>query len=737
MPEVNANDRVRIFGIRHHGPGSARRLLEQLKHWQPDLLLVECPEDAQPALVHIGEPGLVPPVAILLYDPEDHTRAIHYPMAGFSPEWLALNYARAHRIPARCMDLPWSVWQGLPDHADREEEEDPFTVISRTMGYSDTERWWEYYFEQVHGDTDLFPYIRDLMAAFREGSTYGASLENRLREAWMRQCLRRALSEGYRRIAVVCGAFHAPALDADHVEQTGDEAFLRPRKAGTVQATWIPWTYGQLARQYGYGAGMVSPAWYEMLYEHPDHPTRHWMARCARFLREKGLAAPPAGIPAAVEMAESLATLRGMHQPGMEELEDAALAVFVQGDPQWLFTIREELLIGDRMGKVPPTIPRTPLQEDFHRQVRRARLGRALETPGRVALDLDLRKPANLQASILLHRLELLDLPWGRLLERRSLAKGNFRENWRLEWKPAFDLRLLACGTWGLTLEAAAHNFALAEDPASASPAVLADRLYRCLKARLTDTTHVLAARLRDLSAQNQDVWEWAVSLTPLIQVHKFGDAFSDRPPDLGPLLEHLIPRTLIGLPRALQGQGATQLQQVPDRWRQLIADLKTYGQPYWLELFWQGLLPLTDDPALSPRLHGSLCRLAWEEERIATEDLGRFIREAMRSGQSPPDTAEWIGGLLSGAEDLLLRNHALWQELDQWIGALDETAFRSCLPALRKVFSAFSGPARRKIALRLRQPVTAEASGPPHNPAIRLLQREILLPALREWLWG
>lgn len=737
MPGEIANDRVRIFGIRHHGPGSARRMLDRMRRWEPDLLLVECPEDAQPALEHIGDPGLVPPVAILLYDPQDHTRAIHYPMAGFSPEWLALNYARAHHVPVRCMDLPWSVWQGLSDHADREEEEDPFTVISRTMGYSDTERWWEYYFEQVHAHTDLFPYIRDLMGAFREGSTYGQSLENRLREAWMRRCLQRALAEGYQRIVVVCGAFHAPALEVASSDPAEDEALLRPLKTGTVQATWIPWTYGQLARQHGYGAGMVSPAWYELLYEHPDHPTRYWMARCARFLRDKGLAAPPAGIPAAVEMAESLATLRGMHQPGMEELEDAALAVFVQGDPQWLFTIREELLIGDRMGKVPPTIPRTPLQEDFHRQVRRARLSRALETPGRVALDLDLRKPTNLQASILLHRLELLDLPWGRLLERGALAKGNFRENWRLEWKPSYDLRLLACGTWGLTLETAAHNFALAEDPAGHSPADLASRLYRCLQARLPGTAHLLAARLRDLSAHNQDVWAWAVSLTPLIQVHKFGEAFSEEPPDLEPLLEHLIPRTLIGLPRAVQGLDARQLQLVPDRWRQLIADLKTYGQLYWQELFWQGLLPLTDDPALSPRLHGSLCRLAREENRIDNEELGHFIRDALRSDRPAAETAEWIGGLLAGAEDLLLRNQALWQELDRWIGALDETAFKTCLPPLRKVFSAFSGPARRKIALRLRQPEPAEMPGPQRTLSIRPLQRELLLPALREWLWG
>ena len=34
---------VRLFGIRHHGPGSARSLLRALDEWQPEVVLVELP----------------------------------------------------------------------------------------------------------------------------------------------------------------------------------------------------------------------------------------------------------------------------------------------------------------------------------------------------------------------------------------------------------------------------------------------------------------------------------------------------------------------------------------------------------------------------------------------------------------------------------------------------------------------------------------------------------------------
>ena len=37
---------VRVLGIRHHGPGSARALLRALAELEPDTVLIEGPADA-------------------------------------------------------------------------------------------------------------------------------------------------------------------------------------------------------------------------------------------------------------------------------------------------------------------------------------------------------------------------------------------------------------------------------------------------------------------------------------------------------------------------------------------------------------------------------------------------------------------------------------------------------------------------------------------------------------------
>jgi tRNA(Leu) C34 or U34 (ribose-2'-O)-methylase TrmL len=94
-----------VLGIRHHGPGSARSVLAELQRLQPDILLVEGPADASGLIELVADPGMRPPVALLVYAPDEPRVATFYPLAEFSPEWVALRWALVHGIPARFIDL--------------------------------------------------------------------------------------------------------------------------------------------------------------------------------------------------------------------------------------------------------------------------------------------------------------------------------------------------------------------------------------------------------------------------------------------------------------------------------------------------------------------------------------------------------------------------------------------------------------------------------------------------------
>jgi hypothetical protein len=99
---------LHLFGIRHHGPGSARSLLQALQTLQPDILLIEGPSEAEAILPLLAHPQMQPPVAMLLYVPDTPHLATYYPLAKFSPEWQALQFGLQQQIPIRFMDLPQS-----------------------------------------------------------------------------------------------------------------------------------------------------------------------------------------------------------------------------------------------------------------------------------------------------------------------------------------------------------------------------------------------------------------------------------------------------------------------------------------------------------------------------------------------------------------------------------------------------------------------------------------------------
>lgn len=292
-------DGVSFFGIRHHGPGCARSLRAALQQLRPDCVLIEGPAGAEPLLVHLREPELQPPVALLSHATDDPQLAVFHPFAVFSPEWQAMQWAAHAGVPARFIDLPASAslaWQqqdrigqvrpveaGSPqagggdasprdpaaDEAvpvmDDESAHDPLGWLARAAGYGDGETWWNHMVEERGDGEGLFDAIAHAMAELREHAPQRPGADQAredAREAHMRSAIRAARKEGFGRIAVVCGAWHVPAL-AGAGTAAADARLLKGLPRLKTQTTWVPWTYQHLSMRSGYGAGVAAPGWYD------------------------------------------------------------------------------------------------------------------------------------------------------------------------------------------------------------------------------------------------------------------------------------------------------------------------------------------------------------------------------------------------------------------------------------------------------------------------------------------
>jgi hypothetical protein len=735
---------TRVFGIRHHGPGCARSLRAAFDAWQPTVVLVEGPPEADGLLQHL--PALVPPVALLSHVVEDPRRAVYHPFARFSPEWQALSWASERGLPVRFIDLPQvhalaaetdAGEADAPTDTSSDTRADPLGALAEAAGFEDGEAWWNQVVEERSDAAGLFDAIAEAMAALRQDEpsprdTPREAQRELQREAHMRQCLRAAQREGFERIAVVCGAWHVPALRDTRLSAKADSAVLKALPKVKVATTWVPWTYRHLTRASGYGAGIRSPGWYEHLWDSHGRPrAASWLARVATLMRERDLDCSSGHLFEATRLAEGLAALRGRTSPGLDELTEATRSVLTLGDDTVLAFVRDALVVGDRLGEVPPDVPTVPLQRDLESQQKSLRLKpEALQK----TLDLDLRQPNDLSKSRLLHRLALMDIPWGTLAKLGKSARGSFHEIWQLQWPPEFALRIIEASRWGQTVEQAAAACVQERCPTLSTLAELSTCVDNALLADLPDAVHAATQALQRRAATSGDVPQLLAALPALANVFRYGNVRQTDTRLVAQVLDGLVLRAAMGLQLAVQ-----QLDEeaaVTLRAHLLAAHgairLRHADEP---RAAWQQALHrLADSRNAHPLLQGLALRLLLDDGEREASDAAAAMSLHLSVGSDPVDAAAWLDGFLNRNAVVLLHDATVWQLLDTWLAGLTDDHFVRVLPLVRRTFSAFGPAERRDLGSRARQgsgspaPAAPSADWPADKAALPL-------PWLRRWL--
>lgn len=747
---------IRYFGIRHHGPGCARSLLGALEQMAPDCVLIEGPPEGEAVLHWAVGAEMEPPVALLLHCPDDPSLAAFYPFADFSPEWHAIRHGLGRNVPVRFIDVPQAhdlAWRkeeagkprdDVPDHAGSSEDAevapdqesrgvepsdddvamDPLDWLGRAAGYDDGEAWWNEMVEE-RGDLDhagLFEGIREAMTTLRaevpRKLSPATARREAIREAFMRKRIREAEKEGFTGIAVICGAWHVPAL-ADSPPAKADAELLKGLPKVKVAATWAPWTYGRLAAASGYGAGVASPGWYEFLWR--GHEAKGversvgWMARVARLMREEDIDCSSAHVIEAARLSETLAALRSRPRPGLDDLNEAVRAVICLGDDAPLRLVRERLIVGERLGKVPADVPTVPLQQDLERQQRSLRL-----KPEALAkdLDLDLRNEGDLARSHLLHRLNLLGIAWGRVSLTGRSAKGSFHEVWRLQWQPEFAVALIEASRFGGTVLEASTSRAVEAARSATSLPELSALVDRVLLASLSDAIPVVTRALEDLTAVSADVSQLLESIPALANVFRYGNVRKTDASLVGHVLDSLVLRACIGLPGACSSldddAAAIMRARVGGAHRAVQLVSKDEHRAQWL--------PALTRVAGLHGGHGLVCgaaaRLLFDESAEPAEDTSARMSRALSRGAEPAAAAAWLDGFLFESATVLIHDDRLWGILDAWMASLSDEAFIGVLPFVRRALSTASSTERRQLGEKAQRPSAGGPSQPPDAPA-------------------
>lgn len=724
---------VHLLGIRHHGPGSARSVLRALDELRPATVLVELPSDTTDALAWIGRPGLVPPVALLGYDPAPGraaTAAAFFPLAEFSPEWQAIAWANAHGVPVAAIDRPVKLLLaddavGVTQPAARRALVDPIGELATAAGEPDAERWWEDVVEHRGGGLAAFEAVAEAMSAVREGAVaagYVPDPQTTRREAAMRTAIRAARAEvanrpegdeaAERPIAVVCGAWHVPALDVDDAAHraTADRTLATSALSGEGRAravkaavAWVPWTNGRLATASGYAAGVEHPGWYHHVFAHPGRTgTGEFLVTAARAIRAAGRAVSVDHVIAATQLADHLAVLRDRPQPGLAEVLDASDAVYASRD-----LVLQRLVVGNDVGEVPPDAPQVPLAADVAAQQRACRLKPEADPR---QLELDLRTPNGRRRSHLLHRLTALGVPWGTVIEGRG-SSGSFRETWELRWEPEWSVRLIERAGLGVTVEEAA-TAALTERASRAGRIAEATAVVDlALLADLSDVVRPALDVISRLAAAAPDVADLIDALGPLANAARYGDVRGTDSTALGAVFDELVVRVLAGLDAAVIGLDEDAAAAMADRLTSLHGALGIVDHAARHEPLQAVLERIADGRGVHGLVQGRTSRLLHDGGAWGPDELRRRLGRALGPGSQPAGAAAFVEGLLAGSGTILLHDAALLSGVDAWLASLTPDSFTTTVPLLRRTFGAFEPAERRRLGALV---ASGQATGAP-----------------------
>ncbi|WP_028580995.1 DUF5682 family protein [Desulfogranum japonicum] len=724
---------IHYFGVRHHGPGSARRVLSALEHVRPATVLVEGPADCTPLFSQLARPEMKPPVALLSYVADNAVCSTFVPFVEYSPEYQACCWAVRNNAVLEFIDLPVATRlaqmvaeaaeQTEPSQEDTVEAEpvqegeeerdfrlsaDPIGVLAQLAGYEDGEAWWNDLIEQnADDDHAIFAILDQAMLELRSAALEQCGEHGDLvfardlpREAHMRLTIGKAAKNSEGPVAVICGAWHVPALQEKHVAKD-DRALLKtlPKKltASKVKSTWVPWTTPRLATSSGYGAGVAAPMWYKHMWQQRNNPNAlaYWLGGVARVMREQGHIVSTASVIEAVRLSNGLAAVRGRPAPGFEESRDAVIACLCFGEALIWRKMEARILLGSEVGAIPPDAPLVPLLEDLQRQQKKHKLKpEALPRE----LSLDLRSGAGAGKSVLLHRLHILDVPWGTLQDSGS-SRGTFRERWQLCWEPEYAVRLVEQLIYGSTIEQAAAGKMLETIHTQHTLGLLAQTVQLCLAAQLDEAAERGIARLDERAALAGDCIEFLESLPPLVNISRYGTARDISLEHIDTLNVRLAAQAAIALPYACRNLSDEESQHYcrcvgAAHQAILLAEMEDDAVSSW----WQALQEVVDTPTASLQVVGLCARLLYQEQRMAAEVLQVLFQKMLSPAIPAADAARFFEGFFDEAVQRLLYDDLLLNAVEQWLLRLDDEEFIEFLPLFRRMFSSLDAMERKRL---------------------------------------
>lgn len=700
---MNDKYELKVLGIRHHGAGSCLRVVKALQEFKPDYICVEMPFEATALFPLLLNREIKFPIAFLFFSKLLKSKSLYLPVADFSPELQAILYALNNTIPVSAIDLPSELFFQVDSRSTKYEENlsddeinmvrDPIGYLAKLDGYKDGERWWELNIEHDTDQVDLFDKIKQMMQYLREQSQYKDDEETLMREAWMKNELVKIIESGKRKIAIVCGAWHAPIFD--QIESTSKKLFTDKKfKKLEIAQSLIPWSFQRMALSKYYTAGISSPVWHQFLFEDRTEAISKWLTHAAIIFRKQNYSINTAQIIDAEILTRNIAFLRNHTLPCIDDMLDAAVATFCEGKEELINLVKEKAIVGIQIGQVPLDNSSLPFQIIFFELLKVCKLDKYWKSSEDIIIDLDLRKDHHLKQSNFLHLCRLLNIDFG-FVNAEVSSLGNFKESWRLHWQPELDHRIVELSLYGNSIEDVVEEYLKEILNSNSNMKDLASILNHLLKSKVNCRSELIVGKILESTSYESDLIILANTINPLYSITQFGSLFNYETQIIEDIISNIVPKCILVLQsttKELDREYSKKLLTAIQILDNFIVSSKLYEKEWEICLY-----KLNDSRSNNTMVSGKIWQILLNRN-VDLED--RFMAEInfiFESGEEN-NQVDWIEGFLSQHTQFFYFPKRLVLAIHSWLISLSEDSFRSVLVFLRRVFADISSIEKNKI---------------------------------------
>lgn len=721
------------YPVRHHSPACAFHLKNAIEIYNPDVILIEGPSDADSLIPYLANDETVPPVCIYysyddkkgLIDESKEKYRAYYPFLEYSPEMLAIKQAGEKGIETHFIDMPYSLMLVNGERRELQfdfgkddyENERAYTeIIAENNGCRSFSEFWESRFETSAMYKSTEEFVKGVMALGFYMRECGHKDESEWKQnAYREKCMADNIAKyqkTHKKILVVAGAYHIAGLLSPQPKLPK----LKKDDTSSKNLYLMPYSFFEMDSKSGYGAGIPFPSFYQKIWKRftdgksdifkaYEETVLEYIVKTARYTRSK----QPVSVPDEVNafaMAKSLAQLREKSSAGVYELIDGVRSTFVKGDISTTAVFELDFLFrqltGTQAGKISADIKIIPpVIDEFHQICKKYRIKTNSIAYQDITLE-TVKKQAHYEKSCFLHKMEFLKTGFCKMLAGADYITGKdrnlIREQWRCRYSSSVETVLIDLSVYGDSISQICKSLVDRQFSDNFTASELGKLMVHIHIMGMNEIYDERKNEIKTVIVSDNDFISVCSLISRIKSVLVMNKLRSGEVPEsLNEYLAYAYSKA-VTLIDSIKNADDDKQDNVCKGIKQLYSISLEYPEICPSDVLCEEITNAYNSSECKSQIYGVCMAVLFKLGEITSEDYGTAVNSYLETADGE-ESALFLCGTFMAGRDIVFTDKRLLMQIDKVISSMDKDNFIKILPNLRYAFTNFIPSETKRIS--------------------------------------